>query len=107
MKAPALLILLLAGNASAGVLGDAAVIAAASADVVSTHVAMQRGGQEINTVSSLKGQAAMHAAIAGVSILMAHEAEQSGHKGWAKACRIAPVVLFGGAAAWNLSKGGR
>jgi hypothetical protein len=101
------LLYLMVTDACPGTLGDAAVVAAAGADIASTHIAMQRGGQEINTVSSIRGQAAFHAAVAGGAILLAHEAEKGGHKGWAKVVRAIPIVFFGGAAAWNLTKGGR
>ena len=94
-------------GAEPSTLADAAVVAVAGADLYSTHVAMQRGGQEINTVSSLRGQAAIHAGVAGASILLAHQAEREGRRGWARAIRLVPIVVFGGAAVWNMTRGGR
>lgn len=101
------ILLLIPFGAMAGTLGDAAVVAAASADLYSTHVALKRGGREINTVSSLKGQAVMHVGVASAAILLAHQAERQGHRGWARAVRTVPVVIFGGAAVWNWKRGGR
>ena len=100
-------LLLIPFGALAGTLGDAAVVAAASADLYSTHLALQRGGRELNTVSSLKGQAVMHVGVASAAILLAHQAERQGHRGWARAVRAVPVVIFGGAAIWNWKRGGR
>jgi hypothetical protein len=109
--------LLLSGVSHAGTLGDAAVLAAVGADIYTTHQALERGlqarlrgdsgGQELNTVASLRGQAAIHVGVAGASILLAHQAERGGHRGWARAIRTVPVVIFGGAAAWNFTRGGR
>lgn len=101
------IVVILADKACPDTLGDSLVITAAVADLASTKVALARGGQEINTVSSLKGQAALHAVVAGGAIALAHEADKGGHKGWGRVLRIAPTVIFGGAAAWNLTRGGK
>jgi hypothetical protein len=84
------------------------VIAAAGADVYSTHVALQRGGLESNPMLGSEGaQVLLKAAVTSVALYECHQWEQEGHRNRARVVRYSLIVLWGSAAAWNLSRGGR
>ncbi len=87
---------------------DAAVIAALSADVVSTHIARQRGGLESNPAyGSMGAQVIIQTGVTTVVLWQCHRWDQQGHRKAARIVRWSLVGLWGGAAAWNLTKGGR
>lgn len=83
---------------------EIAVVSAASMDVVSTEVALSRGGSEANPL--MKDRTARVLGKAGataITVLLARELEDSGHEKAASILRWSTFTLWTGAAAWNLA----
>lgn len=100
--------LLLLGSFAQADVFDAAAITAAASDVVITETALRRGFVEQN-IQNRGLRVGANIALTGGVLLAAHEVEKSGHKGWARAIKVAYTLTFVAIAGKNLHtmRGGR
>jgi len=102
MKCLALALLLAASTASAD-LGDSLILGASGADIITTEMALRRGGYEANPLMREPGVRVLSKLAAGVIVVWAHrKLKRDGHSTKAKLVVIIAVVLWGGAAVWNV-----
>jgi hypothetical protein len=96
-----LVALLLAASTAQADIFTAAAIAGAVGDIATTEVALSRGFAEKN-IQSRPLRIGANVVLTGTLLLTAREFEKGGHKGWARAIRLVPAVVFGGYALKNL-----
>jgi hypothetical protein len=102
MKRALTVVLVLLGSTARADIFDALAVAGAAADVVTTETALRRGFVEQN-IGNRGARVGANIALTGACLLAAHEVQRQGHRGWAKALKLTPAVLFGGMAIKNLS----
>jgi hypothetical protein len=100
MKRLAFALFLLAPAARADIF-DAAAIAGAAGDIVTTEVGLHRGYVEQN-IQNRPLRIGMNVALTSTCLLAARHYEKEGHRGWAKVLKLVPFAVFGGAAVKNL-----
>lgn len=107
MKRLLVVLFLLAPAAHADIF-DAAAIAGAVGDIATTEVGLHRGYVEQN-IQNRPLRIGMNVVLTSTCLLAARHYEKEGHRGWAKALKLVPFAVFGGAAVKNLHtmRGGR
>jgi len=108
MRAVMVVALLLAGSVARADIFDAAAIAGAAGDIVTTEMGLKRGFVEQN-IQTRGPRIGANVLLTSACLFAGREVQKQGHKGWAKAVKLVPFVMFGGAAIKNLSamRGGR
>lgn len=101
MKLMAAALLVLAPPCAQADIFDAAAIGLAAGDVVTTHVAKQRGFVETN-IDPTWPRIGANVFLTGAVLFAAHTLEKDGHPGYAKAVKIGLCLTWGTVVALNI-----
>lgn len=100
MKRLAVVLLLCSAGPAYADVFDAAAIAGAAGDIVTTELALKRGFVEQN-IQQRGPRIGANVLLTGVCLVSGRELERQGHRGWAKAVKLVPAVVLGGFAIKN------